>query len=187
MESELLYLGIVLAWTTQGHNQVCSQRWARLENFPFPGFFPHRSFHFGTPQTNSIGFRKWQARKKKGPLLIFIPFPFHCKFFSSPFTISFFFLSIFPFFLASLFPFLLFFLFLPFFLLSLYLPKFPPNFLPTPSYATVNNAYFHCCAFSMWWHKHAHHKFTTKFNWNCLSSPEMNKSWVTLSPLHVWW
>ena len=132
MESELLYLGIVLAWTTQGHNQVCRQRWARLENFPFPDFFPHRNFHFGTPQTNFIGFRKWQARKKKVLCSFSYLSPSIVSFSPPLFTISFFFLSIFPFFLASLFPFLLFFLFLPFFLLSLYLPKFPPNFLPTP-------------------------------------------------------
>ena len=45
----------------QGRNQVCSQRWARLENFPFSNFFSH----FGTPQTNFSGFKKWQSKQKR--------------------------------------------------------------------------------------------------------------------------
>ena len=35
----------------QEHNQVCSQRWVRIENFP-------KNFHFGSPQTNFSGFKK---------------------------------------------------------------------------------------------------------------------------------
>ena len=41
-------------------------------------FFPVEIFHFGTPQTNFSGFKKWKAKKKerkkkKGPVLIVIP------------------------------------------------------------------------------------------------------------------
>ena len=95
----------------QGRNQVCSQRWARLENFPFLD-------------------QKWKGKKKKkkkGPLLIFIPFPIHFSFpppllqfpfFTSPFSIS----SLPLFSLSSSFS-----LFLPFFLLFPCLPKFSPK------------------------------------------------------------
>ena len=124
----------------QGRNQVCSQRWARLENFPFPDFFPCRNFHFGTPQTNSSGFKKW---KKKGSSAHFHTFPFHFKFSCSLFTISLLFLSISLFF-PCLFPFLFFFPLPSLFLRSPFFPNFPPNFLrvgdsptsSTPSYTT---------------------------------------------------
>ena len=45
-----------------------------------------------------------KQKRKKSPLLIFIPLTSHLKFSSSPSTISLIFLSIFPFFLASLLP-----------------------------------------------------------------------------------
>ena len=89
-----------------GRKQVCSQRWARLEISLFP-IFPRRKFPFWyTFRTNFSSFKKWQANKqtnkpkqnKKGHLLIFVPFPFHFKFSSSPsFTSSLLFLSIFTF------------------------------------------------------------------------------------------
>ena len=128
---------------------MCSQRWARLENFPFSYIFPRTNFHLGTPETNFSGFKKWQAKKtnkqtnKKKNLCSFhniFPLPFFS--FPPPFlTISLLFLSIFPFFLASVFPFILS-PFLP------KLPKSPPHFprvgdsptsptSPTPSYATA--------------------------------------------------
>ena len=37
------------------------KRWARLEIPPKGG----RGFHFGTPQTNFSGFKRWQAKKRK--------------------------------------------------------------------------------------------------------------------------
>ena len=40
------YLTIIMSYI-QGRNQVCSQRRARLEHFPFPDFFPRRNLHFG--------------------------------------------------------------------------------------------------------------------------------------------
>ena len=128
-----------------GRNQVCIQRWARLENSP------PQNVHFGTPQTNFSGFKKWQAKKKKKKkkkrscsfsyLSPFIPLPFHFKFFSSPFTS---FPSFFSPFSFSLFPFLLFspFLFSSSFPFSSFPPSkqnFPQTFqgwVPTPSYAT---------------------------------------------------
>ena len=68
----------------------------------FPIFFPCRNFHFGTPQTNVRGFKKWQAKKKKKkekkvPCSVsYFPLPFHFTFSSPPFTtISLLFLSIF--------------------------------------------------------------------------------------------
>ena len=79
-----------------------------VRKFPISWFSPHRNFHFGTPQTNSSGSKKWQGEKKKRRSSAhFYTFPFHFKFSSSPSTISLLFLSIFPFFLGSLFPFLL--------------------------------------------------------------------------------
>ena len=113
----------------QGRNQVCSQRWARLPNFP-------PNFHFGTFQTNFSCFKN--DKKKRSPLLIFISFPLPFQVFLLPcnifpsFPSSF---SIFPFFHAPLFPFLLSFplpsrfsIFLPFFLISSFLPNFPQTF-----------------------------------------------------------
>ena len=134
----------------QGRNQVCSQRWARLDNFP-------PNVRFGTPKTNFSDFTKWQAKKenkkekkRKEKVLCSISYlsPSSSKFFSSPFTVSHLFLSIFPSFIVSLFPFLLFFPLPSPFPPSPFLPKFPPNFprvgesptLPTLSYATDFNA-----------------------------------------------
>ena len=162
-------------------NQVCSQRWARLENSPpppvinvyiqlrqeeyfseeaksyFPFFSPvcflfppGRNFHFGTPQTNFSCFKNRQAKKKGRSATHFHTFsPSILSFFSSPFTISLLFRSIFPpLFLASLFPFLPFPLCLPFSFFPF--QNFPPNFprvgdsptsptSPTPSYTTESN------------------------------------------------
>ena len=135
----------------QGRNQVCIQRWARLENF-------QPKFPFWYTQTNFNSFKKWQAKtkKQKKVVLIFIPFPFHFKFFSSPSTIfpsfpsPFFFFSMSLFSLSSFFP-----SSLPLFPLPSLFPHFPlpskisppPNFprvgdsptSPTPSYATELN------------------------------------------------
>ena len=79
-----------------GRNQVCTQRWARLENFPFPDF-PRRNFILIDPKQISVVSKSDKHREKKGPLLIFIPFPFHLKFFFFLFTIPLLFLSIFLF------------------------------------------------------------------------------------------
>ena len=127
---------------------MCSQRWARLDNFP-------PNVRFGTPKTNFSDFTKWKAKKKKKkkkkekvlcsihtfplPVLSFSPPLLQFPIFSSPFSL----LSLSLFSLSSSFS-----LFLPLFLLSPFLPKFPPNFprvgesptLPTLSYATDFNA-----------------------------------------------
>ena len=120
----------------QGRNQVCSQRWARLEHFPFHNFFPIEISILAHPKQILVVSKS--DKQKKSALLIFIPFPFHLQF-------PFFSLSIFPVSLP-LFSFLSSFsLSLPFFLLFPFLPKFFPNFprvgdsptLPTSCYATV--------------------------------------------------
>ena len=104
----------------QGRNQVCSQRWTMLENLPFPDFFPVEIFILVNPkQISGVS-----ISDKKGPLLIFIPFPFHSKFSSSPFTIYLLFLTIFPFLCLS-FPFPPLFPLPSLFPPSPFLPKFP--------------------------------------------------------------
>ena len=135
---------------------MCSQRWARLENFPpkFPFILIHPKQISVVSKSDKQ--KKKKERKKKGPLLISIPSLLHFKFVSSPFTISPSFPS--PFFHFPFFPCLSFpfpphfpspspfpsspsFPFFPHFPL----PKFSPNFprvgeLPTPSYATVSRS-----------------------------------------------
>ena len=120
---------------SQGSNQVCSQRWARIENSPiikaylqwrkrnifqrgqnhiswfFTGvkcFFPGTNFHFGTPKT-------------KRSLLIFIPIPFPFEVFLLP-------VYNFPSFPLH-FPFTL-----PLFILSSSFSLSPPFFFPPPSF-----------------------------------------------------
>ena len=122
---------------SQGRNQVCSQRWARLEKFPFPDF-SSTNFQFDTPQTNFSHIKKLQAKKKKKKFKVL------CSAQKSSSPPSFFSSS--PFSLASLFPFLLFFsLSLPFSSTPLFLQNSPSNFpkvgdsptSPTPSYNTA--------------------------------------------------
>ena len=102
----------------QGRNLVCSQRWVRLQNFPFPDYFPHTNFHFGTPkQISVISKSDSKKRKKKKVLLTFITFPFHFKLpLHFPFPPC-----------LALIPFLLFPLSLLFFFLSPFLLKFSPK------------------------------------------------------------
>ena len=93
----------------QGRNQVRSQKWARLENFPFPNFFPVEIFILGHPKQISVVSKSDKQKKKKVLAAHFHTFPILFKFSSSPFTTSLLFLSIFPSpHLLSLFPFLLF-------------------------------------------------------------------------------
>ena len=128
---------------------MCSQRWAKLENFP-----PKFPFCY-TPNKFQLFQKSDKKKKKKKTTLCSFSylFPFHFKFSSSPLLqFPFFSLPIFHLFLASLFPFLLLFplpshfsLFLPLFLISPSFQNFPPNFprvgdlptSPTPSYTTV--------------------------------------------------
>ena len=121
---------VLLQWC----EQVQSQRWARLENFPhkclytvayflevtkshFLIFLNREMFFFlvaisivvHPKQISVVSKRDKQNKNKNSSAHTFPPSIF--KFSSSPFTISSLFLSIFPFFfIASLFPFLLFFL-----------------------------------------------------------------------------
>ena len=92
----------------QGHSRKIFLRGQSYFPDFFPGvkcFFLVENYHFGRPKTNFSGFEKWEAKKKKGPLLIFPPSIFNFppsllqfSFFSSQFS------SLFPFFLASFFP-----------------------------------------------------------------------------------
>ena len=64
---------------------LCSQRWARLEDFPLPDFnSPLKSILAYLEQISVASKSDKQKLKKnkikKGPLLIFIPFPFHLSF-----------------------------------------------------------------------------------------------------------
>ena len=107
---------------SQGCNQVCSQRWARLENFPHNKWgilFPVEISFLVHPKQISV------VSKSD------IPFPLHFKFSSPPLLQFPYFSSQFSLFLASLFPFLL---FSPF---PFLFPSFPFPSSPTPSYATA--------------------------------------------------
>ena len=146
-------------------NQVCTQRWRRLENvlqkMLFSRFPVEISILVHLKQISVVSKsdkqkkkkkkekekkrkekekeKRKKKRKKKSPLLIFIPFPLQFKFFSFPFTVSLLFRFISLFFLASLFPFLLFLplpsLFTPFSLPSKIFPKTFKGWA-TPSYST---------------------------------------------------
>ena len=90
----------------QGPNKVCSQRWARLENFPFPDFFPVEISILVHPNKFQW-FQKVTRKKRRSsphfhtfPLTSFPPSLLQFPFFSSPF--SFFSLSLFS--LSSFFP-----------------------------------------------------------------------------------
>ena len=66
----------------QGHNQVYNRRWARLENSPFPNPPPEISIlvHHKQISVVSRSDKQIKKKKKKGPLLICTPLPFHFKF-----------------------------------------------------------------------------------------------------------
>ena len=117
-------------WPMQGHNQVCSQRWARLENSPPP----HNKFPFGHIPNKFQWFQKVTSKKKKKKKVLcsfsylspsifsFSPPLLQFPFFSSPFPIfSLFSLPLF--FLSSSFS-----ISLPFFLFSSLFQNFPQTF-----------------------------------------------------------
>ena len=99
----------------QGRNQVCSQMWVRLENFPFPDFSPVEIFILVHPKQISLVSKSNKQKRKKSRLYprLLLQFPF-LLFLSSPFplfSLALFYLSIssfslsFPFFLLTTLPF----------------------------------------------------------------------------------
>ena len=67
-----------MQWESQGCNQVCSQRWARLENFPFPDFFPIEISILAHPKQISVVSKSDKKKKKKKSYAYFhtLPLPF---------------------------------------------------------------------------------------------------------------